>query len=151
MKPLRHLLALVLFARLAAAADLTSGGDWAETLNAGSLTAGAGSDLPSNLESISGVTVLSVSNISGPWRITVRRSSSTWDGHFTLYVRRTSAGIGSGSIAGGDSYVEVTTGDTEVFTGSDARSSIAVQYKLTGLAHNVPPATYLSSLVFTVQ
>ncbi|MDB6139921.1 MAG: hypothetical protein JWO94_2993 [Verrucomicrobiaceae bacterium] len=152
MKPIiRQAIALVAFTRMITAADLTSSGDWVESLNTSSLVSGAGSDLPSNLESISGITVLSVSNITGSWRITARRSASTWDSHVALYVRRTSGGIGSGTITGGDSYVELTGGDSEIFTGSNARGSISVQYKLTGLAHNLPPATYLSSLTFTVQ
>lgn len=144
-------LLLSLTALMAHAADLTSSGDWMESLNAGNLVSAAGSDLAANLESMSGATVLSVSNIVGSWRITARRSSSNWDSHVTLYVRRTGAGIGSGSISGGDGYVAVTGSDTEIFTGSNARSSISIQYKLTGLANNIPPSTYLSSLTFTVQ
>ena len=133
------------------AVDLTSTGDWSDSANASNLVSGAGTDLPDNAESISGVTILSVSNTSGSWRVTARRSSSTWDSHLALYVKRTSAGSGSGSISGGDSYVEITGSDSDVFTGSAARSGISVQYKLTGLAHHIPPATYLSSLTFTVQ
>ncbi len=148
---LRQAIALMTLSSMVNAADLTSSGDWVESLNASNLVSGAGTDLPASLESISGTTILSVSNVTGAWRVTARRSASTWDSHFTLYVRRTSAGSGTGSISGGDSYVEVTGGDSEIFTGVDARSTISVQYKLTGLANNIPPATYLSSLTFTVQ
>ncbi len=148
---IRQAIALVTLARMVTAADLTSSGDWVESLNATNLVSGAGTDLPSTLESISGVTILSVSNVTGAWRVTARRSSSNWDNHLTLYVRRTSAGTGTGSISGGDGYVEITGSDSEIFTGSDARTSISVQYKLTGLAHNLSPSTYLSSLTFTVQ
>ena len=146
----RAFIALCLVSRLAAV-DIATVGDWAESHNAGDLTSGAGSDLPSSITSISGVTTLAVSNVSGAWHVKVRRSGSTWDSHFTLYIRRTSAGIGSGSISGGDSYIEVTSTDTEIFTGSDPRSAIAVQYKITGTNHHTPPATYLSTLTFTVQ
>jgi len=148
---LRQTIALVTLSSMVTAADLTSSGDWVESLNASNLVSGAGTDLPANLESISGTTVLSVSNVTGSWRVTARRSASTWNSNLTLYVRRTTSGSGTGSISGGDSYVEVTGGDSEIFTGVDARGSISIQYKLTGLAHNIPPATYLSSLVFTVQ
>jgi len=133
------------------AIDLSASGDWAETLSASDLTGGAGTDLPSNLQSVSGVTVLSVSNVTGAWHVTARRSSSTWNSHFTLFVRRTSSGLGTGSVSGGDSYIEVTGTDTEIFTGTEPRSSISIQYKLTGLNHNIPPSTYLSSLTFTAQ
>ena len=152
MKPALHfLLALLIASSSLPAIDLSASGDWAETLNASDLASGAGTDLPSNLQSVSGITVLSVSNVTGAWHVTARRSSSTWDNHFTLYVRRTSSGIGSGSISGGDSYIEVTGTDTEIFSGSGPRSSISIQYKLTGLNHNIPPSRYLSSLIFTAQ
>jgi hypothetical protein len=148
---LRQAAAFLALTSMVNATDLTSSGDWVETLNATNLSTGAGSDLPACLQSISGITTLSVSNVTGSWRVTARSNVSTWDSHLTLYVRRTSAGIGSGTITGGDAYVAITSTDSDFFSGSNARSSISVQYKLAGLAHNLSPATYLSSLTFTVQ
>ncbi len=148
---LRQAATLAALAGMASAADITSAGDWVEMLNASNLTAGAGSDLPACMQSISGVTTLSISNVAGPWRVTVRSGTGTWDSHVTLYVKRTSAGIGSGTITGGDTYTAVSSTDTDFFSGSSNRSTISVQYKLMGLAHHLPPATYLSTLSFTVQ
>jgi hypothetical protein len=125
-------------------------GDWTETLTASHLAAGAGSDLSNQLESIAGVTTLTISDAPGDWKIRARRSSSRWNDNFALFVKRTSAGSGSGSISGAESYVEITGNDVEILAGSEDRSSISLQFKLTGLASNVAAATYLSSIIFTV-
>lgn len=143
--------ALLLLRAAIYAADLTSMGDWTETLTASNLQAGAGSDLPNQLESIAGVTMLTITNAPGAWKIRARRSSSQWNDSFALFVKRTSAGSGNGSISGAEAYVEITGNDAEIFAGSESRSSISLQFKLTGLASNVAAETYLSSIIFTVQ
>lgn len=147
----RAALALLFVAASAAAADLTSLGDWTETLTAADLVGGAGTDLPNQLESVAGVTTLTISNAPGAWTVRVRRGSGHWNNDFALFVKRTSAGSGSGTISGGESFVEITGTDSEIFSGSEARSGVSLQFKLTGLARNVSAATYSSSLIFTVQ
>lgn len=148
---LRAVAALLLLRAASDAADLTSMGDWTETLTASTLASGAGSDLPNQLESIAGVTTLTITNAPGAWSVRARRASSQWNNNFALFVRRTSGGSGSGSISGGEGYVEITGSDAEIFAGSESRSSISLQFKLTGLASNVAADTYLSSIIFTVQ
>ena len=132
-------------------ADLTSGGDWVASVTAANLVSGAGSDLQAQFESVSGVTTLTITNVSGAWSLRARRSGSQWHGDVTAYVKRTSDGSGSGSISGGTAYVALASTDTEIFSGSGARGSISLQFKLTGLSKTVSPATYLSSIIFTVQ
>lgn len=141
---------LLAFSSFAQGADLTSSGDWVESINATHLVAGAGSDLQAQFESVSGVTTLTITNAPGAWSLRVRRGGSGGHGDVTVYVKRTSSGSGSGSIAGGTAYQALTGTDEELFSGSDARSSVSLQFKLTGLSRNVSPATYLSSLIFTV-
>lgn len=131
------------------AADLTSSGDWVETITAANLVSGAGSDLQAQFESISGVSTLTISIAPGAWSLRVRVSGG--HGDVTVHVKRTSAGSGSGSISGGTAYLALTGSDTELFSGSEDRSSVSLQFKLTGLSQNVSPATYLSSIIFTVQ
>ena len=133
------------------AADLVASGDWTQQLNAAHLVSGAGSNLPTQIQSLAGTTILSISNAPGAWTLRVRRAGGPWPGNVTLFVKRTSAGAGSGSVSGGDAFVEVTGSDTELFSGSGARSNIALQFKLTGLSTSVSPAQYLSSIIFTVQ
>lgn len=132
------------------AADIVSSGDWYETITAANLSAGAGSDLVAQIESVSGVTTLTISNAPGAWSLVARRSSTTWHADLAVSVKRVSDGSGSGSIAGGAAYVELTGSDIEIFTGTEDRSDISLQLKLTGLSKDVAPDTYASSIIFTV-
>lgn len=147
----RLLLQLTLLAGFSLAADLTSSGDWVESITASHLTAGAGSDLQAKFESVAGVTTLTIFNTSGSWTLRARRGGNPGHPNVAIHVKRTSNGAGSGSIAGGTSYLELSTSDAELCSGSGDRSGIALQVKLTGLNRTVSPATYLSSLIFTVQ
>ncbi|MEN3370008.1 MAG: hypothetical protein V7609_2151 [Verrucomicrobiota bacterium] len=147
----RPVLALLLLLDASQAADLSSIGSWSESLTAANLVSGAGSDLQNQIESVSGVTALTISNAPGPWSVRARLSSSQWNSNFTLFVRRSSAGSGSGTISGAEGYIEITGSDSEIFSGSENRGSISLQFKLTGLAGNISVATYLSSIIFTVQ
>ncbi len=133
------------------AADLSSSGDWVQGISAADLVAGAGSNLQPIFESVPGATVLSIANAPGSWSLRVRQSGSGGSGNVTIYVRRVSAGSGSGSIAGGTAYQALSGSDAELFSGSLPRSGVTLQYKLTGLSAGVPPSTYLSSIIFTVQ
>lgn len=148
---LRCLLALLLPCGSISGADLTAIGSWVLTVNGSHLTSGAGSDLPTQFESIAGVTSLNISNALGAWTLRTRLGGIGGHGDVSIFVRRVSAGSGAGGIAGGNGYVEITATDTELFTGSEARSGISLQFKLTGLSDHVAPATYLSSVIFSVQ
>lgn len=147
----RATLLLILLSHFAQCADLTSMGDWAETVTATNLVAGAGSDLQPQFESISGVTMLTISNSPGPWILRARLSGTGGHGDVTVQVKRTSTGSGTGSIDGGTTYTELTGLDSEIFSGTESRGSISLQFKLTGLSCHVSPDTYLSSIIFTVQ
>lgn len=132
-------------------ADVSSVGSWTETIDANDLIAGAGSNVTSQYESASGASTLDIVNTSGnSWRILARRAGGNWHGSLTLLVRRTSDGSGSGSIFGGASYVQLSTLDTEIFTGTGDRSGIAVQFKLTGMSKDISPDTYSSGIIFTI-
>ena len=153
LPPFAKLLLPLLLVSAAQAADVSFIGSWSHTLTASHLTAGAGSDLQNQTESVAGVTILTVSNAPGDWTLRARlgNTGGNWNDNFALFVRRTSAGSGSGSVSGGETYVEVTSTDTLIFSGSEDRNNISLQFKLTGLANNVAAATYLSSIIFTVQ
>lgn len=133
------------------AADIISSGDWAETITAANLTSGAGSNLQVNFESATGITTLTILNTTGAWTVRARRSEGQGHGDVTVHIKRTSAGSGTGDVTGGTAFTELTTTDTEIFTGSEARNGISLQFKLTGLSSKVPPGTYFSNIIFTVQ
>ncbi len=145
------LLIMLALGGLARGADLIASGSWNENITAANLVSGAGSDLAPQFESIPGVTTLTISNAPGSWTLRVRLSGSGGHGDVTVLVKRTSDGTGSGSIADGSAYLALTGSDTTLFSGSEARSNISLQFKLTGLSRSVSPGTYLSSIIFTVS
>jgi hypothetical protein len=137
------------------AIDLSTTGGWTETVNEFDLVSGAGSDLIDTYESATDATSMTISNCVGGdtdnWRLDVRRINDPgWHGDFTLSVKRTSDGEGTGSISGGSAYIEITTTDTQLFSGAGDRSNISIQYKLTGMSINVLPNTYSETITFTV-
>ena len=131
-------------------AEISGSGDWNTVVNAADLTGGAGSDLRSEIVSASGATILNI-NTAGNWSVSARRSADNWPPGAILWVRRSSNGTGAGTIGGGDAYVPVGDSETELFSGSDARSSIAIQFKLTGVSTKITPGTYASLLTFLVH
>jgi hypothetical protein len=142
--------AALAFTAAVSAADLTVTGDWFKSVTAADLIAGAGSDLPNSQESSVGATVLSINLAPGAWRVKARRNG-LWPANMTLWVRRTSDGNGVGSISGGAAYVEVGGAEVELFSGSEDRSNISLQFRVTGLNRTVSPGDYPSSVTFIVQ
>jgi hypothetical protein len=149
--PLHRFLVLAGFATLAQSADLTSMGDWTESITATDLVSGAGTDLKPQFESAAGVTTLTVSNAPGPWTVSVKRTGNGGHGDVTVYVKRVSGGSGIGTIDGGTAYQTLTGADVDLFSGTEDRNGISLQFKLTGITRDVPPANYLSTIVFTVR
>ncbi len=131
------------------AADIVATGSCVETISSADLISGAGSGIL-NPESGSGVTTLSVSSTIETWRVKARLSNGSWNGNVSIWVKRSSNGSGSGSIAGGTGYIQLTSTDQELFSGTLDRSSISLQMKVTGLTPLVPPGTYQSPIIFTV-
>lgn len=131
------------------AQDISASGGWSETIDVGDLVSGAGSDLTDAYVSGASATTISVT-YAGSWRVDARRTDSVWHGDYTLFGQRTSAGSGSGSIAGGLSYQSVSTSDASFFSGTADRSGIDVQYRLTGMSVNAQPTTYSTTVTFTI-
>lgn len=133
--------------------SISATGGWSETIDASDLQAGAGSNLTDTYESAAGATALTISNTTGNtdnWRVDVKRTDTNWHGNLHLYVKRTSDGTGEGSISGGLSYIEITTIDSQFFSGAGDRNSINLQYKLTGMSVSVPPNAYGTTITYTV-
>jgi hypothetical protein len=104
-RALFYLFPLWLFLAKAEAIDLSATGEWNETVNESDLVFGAGSNLVDTYTSTTDATNITVSNCiedSDNWRVDVRRvDEGGWHGDFTLYVKRTSDGMGTGSVSGG--------------------------------------------------
>jgi hypothetical protein len=150
----RVLLRLVLFAALAGglgAINLTVSGSWSAAIDVSNLQGGAGSDLIPSLESPLNVSTLSVSQASGQnWQVSVRKIDGTWPAGLAMAVKRTSNGTGSGTIAGGTAYLNVTSVDQTFFTGYGGHSTIYLCFQLSGLSVQIPPSAYSTTLVYTV-
>lgn len=132
-------------------ADLSASGNWMENVTAAHLVSGAGSDLTHEFESASGSTTLAIFNLpaGGAWRLFARKADSSWSDDLLIYVRRASGG--SGTISGGESYIQITNADTEIFSGTGDQSSIAIQTKLSGMSKTISPNTYNTAVIFTLQ
>jgi hypothetical protein len=131
------------------AGDIVATGGWNETVDSSDLTSGAGSDLASTYQSIASATDLDVT-AAADYRVDVRRTDGTWSGDFTLSVRRTAIGGGSGTVSGGTTYQSVTTTDAEFFTGNGNRSGIKLQYQLEGMSVSISPDTYTTTVTYTI-
>ncbi|KPL00800.1 MAG: hypothetical protein AMJ91_03250 [candidate division Zixibacteria bacterium SM23_73_3] len=149
------LVLLLFFVTTAEAIDISATGGWGETIDQADLVSGAGSDLVDTYESATDATSIDITNTidkHDAWRVDVRRvDGGGWHGDFTLYVKRTSDGNGQGNvISGGLSYIEITTTDSEFYSGEGALWNVDVQYQLTGMSIGVLPANYSTTIIFTV-
>ena len=131
-------------------------GDWSLAIDETDLQSGVGSDLIDTYESNTNQVYVNVSKSGGLfsnwyWRVDITKSDGNWHSNFHLDVRRTSDGIGfGGSISGLTSYQEILDSTPPYFTGSRNRYLIAMQYRLRGVSVQVPPDTYVTTVIYTV-
>ena len=147
------IVSLVVILTRVQAIDIGASGGWTETIDASDLISGAGNNLIDTYQSTTNATTANISNCTGDsdnWRVDVRRVDGTWHGDYTLYIKRTSDGTGTGSISGGLSYIEVNTTDAEFFSGAGNRDNIDLQYELAGMSVSASPDNYSTTVVFTV-
>jgi hypothetical protein len=145
---------LLLLVATAESIDITAIGGWSETIDQSDLLSGPGSQLLATYESGIDHTSIDITNTlskQDAWRVDVRRvDGGGWHGDFALYAKRTSNGSGQGSVSGGLSYIEIGTTDTELFSGAGNLNHIDVQYQLTGMSISVLPASYSTTIIFTL-
>jgi hypothetical protein len=145
--------AITLLAYASMAVSITAIGGVSRTIDSSDLISGAGSDLRDTYESPSDATSIAILDCTGTaeaWRVDVSRSDVEWNSNLTLYLRRTSDGIGDGTILGGEEYQEVTSSINAFFSGEGDRQFIYVQYKLTGESVQIPRDQYISNITYTV-
>jgi len=146
------LLAALVVVNLDAAISISVTGSWSRTISQTDLQSQtAGSDLTAAYESATNQAVIGVSGATLlNWRVSVKRTDTSWNANFHLYVKRTGNGSGVGSISGGTAYQEITTSNVSFFTGSYNRSGINAQQKLDGVSCQIPAASYTTTIVYTV-
>jgi len=136
--------------------SISVSGSWSETIDVTDLTGGPGSDLNSTYTSASNVVYHSISSSSyrlwesWDWRVDVRRSDINWDSRFQLYVRRSSNGIGFGSISGGTAYQLISTSDQQFYTGTYHRYLVGCQFELRNVSVQIPADDYTTTVIYTI-
>ena len=134
------------------AIELAASGGLTRTIGRADLVSGSGSNL-TGTHTDAAATSLAISDTAGAsdsWRIDVRMANTAWNGALRLKVRRDTDGSGSGSVAGGNSFIEITGSDNQFFSGAGDRSGISLSYQLTGMAVTIPPGFYNTTVIFTV-
>ena len=147
----RVLLALILCAStsIADAADISVSGTWWRIVNRDDLLAGAGTSLPTQIESAAGVATLTIANTgSSRWRVDVARASDVnWPPGVDIAIRRSSADSG---VDGGTTYLTLTQGAQTLLEGTGDHPNIQVQLELRGVSLQTLAATYSLHITYTI-
>ena len=160
MSPLRKLttaglgLALVLMtAGGALPAEISVLGSCVGRVGAKGLLAGWASKKGSTYRSARDEVLITICNTAGSeslWRVDIRRSDLEWPKGVKLRIRRTGDGMGGGMLTGGRTFQQVKLGCTTLCTGTGDRTSIPLQFELTGVSLDVPVGTHATSIIYTV-
>ncbi len=133
--------------------DITVTGSWTQSIDKNNLTGGPGTNLTSTFTSAQNANLINITGATSKrdnWQINIKRINTTWTGSLLVFARRTSNGTGTGTISGGQAYIQVTTTDTTFFTGAGNRNGIQIQLQLTGASLTVPPNQYSTTIQYTV-
>lgn len=146
------LLAAIALLNLARAANISITGSWSRVIGAGDVQGGPGGNLAPTYESSPSQITMSVTGVGGRnWRVDIRRIDTTWHPDFVLSIRRTNNGAsGSGTVAGGTAYLQISTTSQTFLTGRSNRSGITLQEQLGGVSVSIPAAAYTTTIQFTV-
>lgn len=134
------------------AVDITASGGGVDFL-VDSSGLSAGENRPRSYESRADATILDITGAADSkdaWLVRVRKNDGLWPEGVTVSLKRTDDGNGGGAINGGTSYVALNDFYVDFFDGSGDRTSILVQYKISGIATTLSPAVYGASITFTV-
>ena len=134
------------------AVDITASGGGVDLL-ADSSGLIAGENRPRSYESRADATILDITGTADSkdaWLVRVRKNDGLWPEGVTVSLKRTDNGNGGGAINGGTSYTTLSDSYVDFFDGSGDRTSILIQYKISGIATALSPAVYGASITFTV-
>lgn len=127
-------------------------GGWNFEITEADLSGPGGSALQNSYESPPETGSISVSNTSGGWFVSVRRTLGNWPAGVSLWVRRSSSGTYSEgeTIAGGLSYQEVTDEGAVLFEGNGDGSGIGLDYRVTGVSVDDAADIYDAAANFSI-
>jgi hypothetical protein len=136
--------------------SITATGSVSMTITSADLQSGAGSDLTSFYESNPASVTVAVSgaaSLADEWLINVHKTDSTWHNNFHLYIRRASGeDLPTGHVhePTGTTYQEVTGSDQYFFDGSGNITAVQMQFKVSDVSVQIPPANYQTTITYTV-
>jgi hypothetical protein len=151
--------AILLFLTIGSASGITITvtGGWTQTIDGALLKEPnvPGSDFKNIQRSAANAVKIAIGGVTNAvsWRVDVRKTDINWfaGGLIVLEVRRKSDGAGTGAVAGGTEWQEVTDTDLALFTGNGNRANVKIQLRLNGLgAENLNVDTFAGTVFFTV-
>lgn len=162
MKELVRIIVLVLFSVTAYSQTISASPGWNYSVTSGTVSE-AGSDYSISPTSATNQTLVSITGLGifgDTFTVRVNKLDSDWNNNLSLQVIRTGAGtaggFGGGSITGGSSYITLTNSPQVFFSGttgflSGSRTSIPIQYRITGISVLLPVKTYTTTVVYTLS
>ena len=134
-----------------AAITISLSGSWSETVDSSDIIIGSEIMLPSTYTSSSSAVTMNIgANGSESWIVLVSKYDSVWDPRLHLFLRRTGNGSGNGNISGGTSFQEIGALNQTLCSGKKQLSGIPVQFQLTGITLNIPPASRSTTITYTI-
>ena len=113
----------------------------------------AGQNYSPEIESTSNAVLMSITGFKNKdnWSVTVNKSDANWDTGVAVYVKRTTAGTGLGTVSGGTTYLQVLNTPQTFVTGTGKHvSDINLQYKLNGISVELEATTFYTDIVYTL-
>ncbi|QVL51028.1 MAG: hypothetical protein KFB96_11830 [Thiocapsa sp.] len=143
---------LVLATFVAHGSRISLVGSWSQPIGSSLLTGGPGTGIRSPIESDPVQATISISDTDqAAWCVKVRQVSADMPTDVLLAVKRTTDGVGQGSILGGQNYLVIGETEQILFEGIGDRSEIGLQYKLEGVTILQGQGRHGSTLLYRVE
>ena len=146
-------LGLIFFTALRtdAIVGISVSGTWLESIDSSDLIIGSEVLIPSTTTSADNAVTLDVStDTNAAWTVYVSAVDANWDPRLHLYLRRTGAGTGKGSVSGGETFLEISPLNQVFFSGRKAAFSIPVQFQINGISFQIPPSVFIKTITYTI-
>jgi hypothetical protein len=158
MKPILSIIFFVLFQTIGYSQSITVTQGWTTAVASNTITE-AGLNYTGNVTSPNPQVYVSFTGFSSfsSYTVRVHKADVDWNSALTLQVRRRGNGTGGsgGSINGSTNYVTLTNSPQVFYNGnvglSSGRSSVPIQYRISGRTVLIPAKTYTTNIVYTIS
>lgn len=129
--------------------NISASGGWYLTIDYLDLISGAGSNLKSTYLSPPNATLIDIkANKNISWTVYARKTPEI---DVSVFVRRTSDGIGNYQINGGENFIKLEDANIPIFQGKGERIGITIQYRITGVSLNIVPGLKNFRIFYTIE